>query len=358
MKIILISSIYPTEQHPDYGTFVRNVHRLYTNSGYEIELVAFDRSGGKLTKLKNLASFYRRIRLVLTKQDSYDLINLHYPFLAAIPLARRINHLSIPLVISVHGSDVFPDSRIKRITWPATKRLLDACARIIVPSRFFQEKMISSYHFPEEKFRILAPGGFDPKLFYPSYDNEPVRKYRIGFAGRLVAGKGWKVLLDAFDILSQSTQADGYQLILAGSGSDRTELEEYAKKIGVLDRIQLLGSLSQTDLAHFYRSLDLFVFPTQLPESLGMVAIEALACGVPLVASDIGAVKEYLIPGENGYLVEPGNAEELAYQMLKLIQLTDVERFNMSHRAVDSVARYQNESVRIMTDQIVTQEAK
>lgn len=396
MKILLITSIYPTKAHPDYGTFVRNVHQVYEQSGHQVTLVAFRREGSKADKLKNILRFNRAIAEALSHQDRYDLINVHYPYLAALPLARRLKQIRIPLLVSVHGSDVFPDRFSKRLTLIPTKRLLKGAQRIIVPSGFFQRKMMKQFGLPAQHFKIAPPGGFDRHIFYPALEaashgsaatrkdeqagaasgngtkagTEPgcetgmaqgakeatASRRSIGFVARLVEGKGWRTLLDAFAVIAREPDAAAYDLILAGSGPDHQAILAHGAQLGISERITLKGALPPEHLADFYRELDFFVFPTQFEEALGMVGIEALACGVPVIASDAGGVAEYMQHGRNGLLVEPGDVQALSEAMRTMIGKSTAQINELRRFAPLSVAGFERAAVARRLNEILEEE--
>lgn len=354
MKILLITSIYPTEDHPDYGTFVRNIHNLYQKSGHQVTLVAFQRSGGKMDKIKAVAEFLKKINLALKNQESFDLINLHYPYLAALPMQRWLKVLKIPLVVSVHGSDVFPDSFSKRMmVWPTT-RILRHSTSIIVPSVFFQEKLIKTYDLPQANVRVVTPGGYNGDVFYPrkAGNAKTGRSHRIGFAGRLVEGKGWRDLMQAFAGLADK-ELKRYSLVIAGSGQDELKIRAEAKTLGIADQVELTGALSTGELAEFYRSLELFVFPSRLEESLGMVGIEALASGIPVIASSTGGIPGYLKDGVNGALVPPGDAEAIQGALRKLSTLSEADYGRMSQEAEKSAGPYEGYQVMVGLDKVL-----
>ncbi len=375
MNILLITSIYPTQQHPDYGTFVKNIHELYLEAGHQVTLVAFQRKGGKIDKLRETLQFFRRIRQELARQSDYDLINLQYPYLAALPVSRYLSRIRIPLWVSLHGSDVFHDSLSKRLLGRPTERILKGCTRIIVPSAFFADKVSRTCQLPKDRFRVIPSGGYDGRIFHPEEagadrgrlpgtnhqgmrtpENQKMEIRRIGFAGRLVEGKGWQVLVKAFAAVAQEPELKHARLILAGSGADADLIQELASELGLKDRIDLIGAQKPAQLADFYRSLDLFVFPTLFEESLGMVGIEAMACGIPVVASASGGVSGYIRNGDNGFLVPPGDIAALSEAILTIARFDAGQYRILTAAAVHSAGDYERNAVRERIEQILTEE--
>lgn len=131
----------------------------------------------------------------------------------------------------------------------------------------------------------------------------PMDKFIIGTAGRLEAVKGQEILIKAFSQLPENTH-----LALAGCGSQRDLLEAQVRTLGLEERVSFLGLVN--DMPSFYQSLDLFCLPS-LHEGFPLSTLEAQACGVPCIASDVGAVKETLCP-YTSTLVEPNRVPMLA----------------------------------------------
>lgn len=365
MKILLISSIYPTAEHPDYGVYVRNIHDLFLASGHEVTLIAFQRQGRRREKWDQLKRFYQKINQALDHQEAYDLINIQYPYLSALPIRLRLHKIRIPILVSVHGSDVFQNSLSKRLLFLPTLGILKKSRGIIVPSVFFREKMLSALDLKPGQFFVCPAGGFDGDIFFPLPPGSRSEKIvpskedpdtrRIGFVGRLTEGKGWRVLLEAFARLSHSDQVPNCHLIIAGTGPDESRILERVQELKMEDRVVLTGALKPRELAEFYRSLDLLVFPTMLEEALGLVGLEALACGVPVIASNLGAVPEYIVPGHNGELVKPGDAQDLETAITEFLGRSERERREYSRQATDSVKNYEKRFVGKQLDHILAE---
>lgn len=165
----------------------------------------------------------------------------------------------------------------------------------------------------------VIPLGLDPDHFAPAAGQRPLRPgddLLVGYVGRLAAHKGVHVLLDAV----AGRDRDRLRLRIAGAGPEEQALRDLARALGVTDRVEFVGPLDQTDLPDFYRGLDVLAVPSLTTpgwvEQFGRVAVEAMACGVPVVASDSGALPD--VVGGAGLLVPPDDAEALRAALVRI----------------------------------------
>jgi len=144
---------------------------------------------------------------------------------------------------------------------------------------------------------------------------KPEGHYWIGSVGRLTKQKNYSVLLQAMKlVLNRIPQTT---LFLIGDGELRSELEQEAKALGIENQVVFLGRRS--DVFEQIRQWDLFVLPS-LWEGLAAVVIESMACGTPVVATDIPGMRELIEPGQSGWLVNAGDALNLAETILEALQ--------------------------------------
>ena len=159
---------------------------------------------------------------------------------------------------------------------------------------------------------VVPQFGVDPELFAPGEPRPVGDRFRIGYAGRLVPEKGVDVLIRAVHSLGPQVE-----LLLAGSGPAEPELRRLAASSA---NVRFVGTLPSRSMPDFFRSLDAFVQPTLgrrgWTEQFGRSAVEAMACGVPTVASDAGELPG--VVGEGGRLVPAGDAQALATALEEL----------------------------------------
>lgn len=182
--------------------------------------------------------------------------------------------------------------------------------RIIAPSPQERQQAIKLYAAPSARVDVV-PAGVDLDLFSPG-DRE-IARLRLGlsleekvllFVGRLEPLKGLDTLVGALPDLAETMPV---RLVVAGGDAqterERQRLEAMARDLGVAERVTFAGSVPHDELPDYYRAADVVVAPS-FYESFGMVAVEAMACGVPVVAAKVGGLQSTVRDGETGYLVQ------------------------------------------------------
>lgn len=195
-------------------------------------------------------------------------------------------------------------------------RVLSAITnRIVAVSEAVKESLLR-HGIPEKKIVVILNGINTGKY---SITDRTVARKRLGlteeefifsFVGRLTKQKGADILLKALSRL------DGGSLIIAGNGEERDELEKMAKKLGIAGRVKFLGVVK--NVPEVLAASDCFVLPSRW-EGLGIVLLEAMAAGKPIIASRVGGIKEIVIENENGILASAGSDNELAGAMIRLM---------------------------------------
>jgi glycosyltransferase involved in cell wall biosynthesis len=189
--------------------------------------------------------------------------------------------------------------------------------RVIAISESVKNSLIKYEFIPPNKI-FLLPNCIDYQAFNRASNRQFIRNTNeivIGTVGRLEKVKGINYLLLAMKIiLAKFPYA---RLEIVGDGSLLEELEEISKKIGISNSVKFFGKF--TDVIPFYKRMDIFVLPSIL-EGFGIVLLEAMAAGIPVVASDVDGIREVIIQGESGILIPPKNPDALASAVIQLIE--------------------------------------
>jgi glycosyltransferase involved in cell wall biosynthesis len=205
-------------------------------------------------------------------------------------------------------------------TWP---RL----ARVFVASQFVGDVLVAD-GVPAGSLRVLPYFVGSPRAGI-----EPGREVDVAFIGRLVAPKGAHVLLRAL------TELDGVSAVIAGDGPDRARLEALARELGLERRVRFEGWISTTDRETLLASARVVAIPSLWDEPFGIVGIEALAAGVPVVASAVGGIPSWLEDGVCGVLVRRGDASGLAAALGDVL-FDDQKRATLASGARDVASRF------------------
>lgn len=347
MRILTFSTLYPNAVRPNHGIFVETrLRHLLASGRVEARVVApvpWFPSG--IARFGHYAAFARAPReeqwhgihvlhpryLLLPKigmtlaplllaqavkpvlerilRDGYgfDLIDAHYFYpdgVAAVMLGRRLNK---PVIITARGSDLvlLPRYLLPRrmIQWAARNAagLITVCAAL--------KQALVALGVADARVEVLR-NGVDLQLFQP-VDRESERR-RLGFArttllsvGNLVPLKGHDLTIRALALLP------GTDLIIAGHGPERGALATLAQSVGVGERVRFIGVLAQQELRYYYGAADALVLASSR-EGWANVLLESMACGTPVIASNVWGTPEVVAAPEAGVLMQERTPQALA----------------------------------------------
>lgn len=168
---------------------------------------------------------------------------------------------------------------------------------------------------------VVAPNGINVDSFLKT-TRTATGAVRIGAVSRVAAEKGFRYLLDACKELVD--QGVSFRLVVAGPGSDSPSIRETVRAAGIEQRCELLGRVP--DVAAFYQAIDIFVIASVDSEGLPTTILEAMASGLPVVATDVGGAREAITDGETGLLVAPQQSSAIASAIRRLIDHPELGR--------------------------------
>ena len=176
----------------------------------------------------------------------------------------------------------------------------------------FMKKVILYNGFEEKRIAVIPPFTTLPELeSHDSFNDPPM----IISVGRVVKEKGIDYLLQAFAPVKEKAM-----LVIIGDGPFLSELKSQAHRLGILSEVSFPGWLSPNELKSYYRRCSMVVVPSTWPEPFGMVGIEAMSYGKPVLAFDVGGISEWLKHEETGFLVKPKDAIGLAKRIAFLLE--------------------------------------
>lgn len=269
------------------------------------------------------------IQFITVEKISYNLIHANF-FMSGLVAMWLKEALNIPFVITFHAlgyvrqihqgkSDKFPPERIQ-----IEKQIVQNADAVIAECPQDKSDLIDYYNAPVEKITII-PCGFSAKEFYPV--NREIACTLLGLQtdekillqlGRMVPRKGVDNVVRAIGRLKNT--GEPYRLVVVGGETDDpnpmacpeiARLQKIAREEGVEDKVTFVGRKNREILKYYYCAADVFI-STPWYEPFGITPLEAMACGTPVIGSNVGGIKYSVIDGKTGFLVPPNDPDALA----------------------------------------------
>jgi glycosyltransferase involved in cell wall biosynthesis len=374
MKIILITGLFPSETNLTKGSF--NIERLEAlrQLGHDVTVVvpvSYTPPLRYLFPVPNIKNIVDHISLV-RNLPGYEIIGgIHVYRLKRISLPykmfwkydvkvldvfngnnirRILNHykadfiitsglnpsavyskyikkyLDVPILSIFEGSDI--------LIAPKKYRGIDAMINIInqnvdqciFVSNSFKDDVIKEYKF--DNIAVIN-NGYQNDIFYYDKDlnTHSINNVNIITVGHLEKIKGHDILLEAFKTLSND-----YSLTIIGDGKMMDRYKSLALKYGIQNRVSFIGHISQLNIKRYLDNADIFCMPSR-SESFGIAALEAMACGLPVIGANVGGIKELILNGFNGYFFSNGSVQDL----IEMIKKASTTKWN--HGQIASWAR-------------------
>jgi glycosyltransferase involved in cell wall biosynthesis len=270
----------------------------------------------------------RRAARKLNREKKFDLVASHFALYAA-PLPPELKRL--PLVVHFHGpwaaeSNV-EGSKGQRSSFKFSieRRVYNRARRFIVLSQSFQQELAANYGIDEDRIRLVR-GGVDTERFNMSMSRTeargllgwPEERPVIFTVRRLVRRMGLENLIDAMTLVV--ARVPDVMLMLGGAGPIAGELKTRIRERGLENNIQLLGRVSEEHLPLAYRAADMTVVPSQALEGFGLITVESLASGTPVLATPVGGLPEVIQPFAPECLFTDVSADAITSLLLQVLQ--------------------------------------
>lgn len=298
--------MYPELKDPAFGSFVASLNQgleQFTDCSVDV-LRREDGARG----IGSYVGMTARGILSGIRGRRYDLVHGHYIGVASGVAWTMAQVLRVPLVLTAHGSEVesaqAPSARLIQ------KQVYRQCAGlhfVSEPLRARAQELLGTWQTPT----LVTPTGIDLSLFSPDRDlpkRASPRRQRVLMVGQTVEHKGWRDGIKALALLRQA----GVDAELVALGGPRTDwLRDLANEAGVGEALICEGQVSPLDLAGYYRGADVVLVASHR-EGFGLVGLEAMACGTPVVSTGVGGMKTYTNDGTNALVAAVRNPESLA----------------------------------------------
>ena len=262
---------------------------------------------------KGDASLKAAKRLIIHKGIKFDLIHAHFTWPSGYVGVRLKEEYGKPVITTIHENGDWFDQEVEmnhpliNTAWSGADALIRVNRKDVPVLKRYNERVYS------------IPNGFSP-AFHPI--DTVIARDRLGLPGNakviftlgnLNKRKGFNYLIDAMEHIC--SQRDDVLCFIGGAGLERGSLQGQIDRLRLGEKVKLLGSVPGDQLTLWMNACDIFVLPS-LSESFGIVQLEALACGKPVVATRNGGSEEVIISDEYGLLADPADPEDLAEKIL------------------------------------------
>lgn len=356
MKILMLTWEYPPRIVGGIARVVNDLSKRLIKDGHEVTVITYregnapyyeEDKGVKVYRVDNYMinpnnfidwimqmnfNMIAKASEIISKEGKFDVIHAHDWLVANVAKTLK-NSYDIPIVATIHATECGRNSGIhdetQRYINDTEWMLTYESTEVIVNSNYMKRELQSLFGLPFEKINVV-PNGININMFNGvekdydfrrqyALDNEKI----ILFMGRLVYEKGVNHLISAMPkILAGYHDA---KLVIAGKGGMYDELKEQSDAMGLGNKVYFTGYMNQKEVCKMYKCADVSVFPSTY-EPFGIVALEAMLSGTPVVVSDIGGLNEIVEHGVDGMKSYAGNANSLADSILALLynpQLSD-----------------------------------
>ena len=349
MKILMLTWEYPPRIVGGIAKVVYDLSKRLIKDGHEVTVVTYKEGEAPYYENDKGVEVYRvdnyminpnnfidwimqlnfnliaKASEIMNKNGKFDVIHAHdWPVANAAKTLKT--SYNIPIVATIHATESGRNGGIRdeqqRYINDTEWMLTYEASEVIVNSNYMKNEVQRLFGLPFEKINVI-PNGINQNIYNGIERNyEFRRKYArdnekiIMCAGRLVYEKGFQYLIDAAPkILYRYHDA---KFIIAGKGGMLNELKAKANYLGISDKVYFTGQLSPKELYTMYRCADIAVFPSTY-EPFGLVAIEGMFAGTPIVVSDIGGLNEIVEHGVTGMKSYAGNPNSIADSILALL---------------------------------------
>lgn len=351
-KILFLTNMFPSKKNRSFGTFVKETYDWLSES-YKTRLICITYERNKIKKALKYIRF-NIAGIIAGIFGKYDLLYAHYISHSAyvVKIIRFFNK-KIKIVGNVHGDDALSTERRFSKNIKRSRVFVNRADYMIVPSVSAKNRFLSIYEMNPFNVFVSPSGGIDGKLFYPE-KKETVKKmlgfkneHVIGFVSRIVEDKGWDTFIKVAAFMKKNIKDESFKFLMIGSGDCKDKASKLIKEYNLEDVFVVLPAVPHDELRIYYSSMDVFCLLSRIKtETLGLVGLEAMACGTMCVVSKVDGFLTYAVDGYNSYCVDATDVEGISKKIIDFQNLNNEKKDVFLENAIVTAKKYNIESVK------------
>ena len=326
MKICIITSWFPTTEHPYLAPFVNNFIKNLGKSGVDVNLITVLTKGDKPLSKEDSITIYRInpkfplfAILQIVNRIQPDIIHVHAPNFFGSYAIITAKLRRIPIIATVHRTEIIP---VRNPVLHYLRRFALRRFDKIIAVSYFSKSLARNAGAKEDRISVIYNSSDESRFFVRDKltcrkkFSLPTEKRIILFVGNFIRRKGIYTLIDS--LRTVNTVIPDFLAILVGGGEEQPAIKSRILEYGLSEKVKLYGRVSEGNLPYLYNSADVFVLPSTM-EGHSVALLEAMASGLPIVASDIEGNRESLEDGINGLLFQSGNEKDLSEKLVTVL---------------------------------------
>ena len=364
MKILILSHMYPSRFNEVSGIFVHQQVKELREQGCEVKVISpVPWTPFPINKLKEKWKDYSRIPIYeererisinhpryltfpksyffeysgyfmylgiknilrkIYKHFSFNLIHAHALLPDGFAGTLLKKKIGVPLIVTIHGSDLLIYPYRNKGTFSYSLKVLNKASKIITVSSQLKNKCYNEFNVSEEKIKVI-PNGYNHRIFNfkpTDFNKRKVNnRFIILFIGHIIKAKGIFDLLNAIEIIRKLDQNIYKKIswVIVGKGADMVEFKKRLNTFNINNDIKVVGQVPHEKISKYMKNADFIILPSW-SEGLPATLVEAMGCGLPIVATKVGGIPE-IINKDIGILVEPKSPEGLAKGIMNAISM-------------------------------------
>lgn len=349
-RILLVNNGYPSEVQPNYVTYIESIRQCLVDAGFQVDLLVLNsRFHSTASKYWQFFLYYFRL-FFFSRYRSYDFVYINnYPY-SFLPMAVHFPWMK-KVVIHWHGDDIFPGSGKSSLLNKISYWFIRKDTIHLAPSAYFAREAERRLGLETKSVNVSPSGGVDTDIFFRKPDRRKrAGLLRLGYASGLLKAKGMDLVVD---LLIQKGSIESalkcrVEFHYINYGAER---EHYSSILASIPGTIKHAPYPSSRMVEFYNEFDILLFPSlRSAESLGLVALEAMACEAPVIATDAFAFKETVVEGVSGERFSLQQPDAFRAALIRCAQKLDF--YNPRKFVVDSYSKksVSNDYAKLLND--------